>query len=69
LDSYSLSDDPEPAGNSVLIEYLRGAAQPIEHLDQLISETDEDIIPKALALAQQAKLAPPDLGLADFQLD
>jgi amino acid adenylation domain-containing protein len=67
LDSYGLSDAPEPAENALIIEYLRETDPPIEHLDQMISETDEDIIPKALALAQKAKLMPPDLCLADFQ--
>ncbi|RPI94873.1 MAG: amino acid adenylation domain-containing protein, partial [Chloroflexi bacterium] len=67
LDSQIGSDDPKPAGNSALIGYLRRARQPIVNLDQMISETDEDIIPKAFAIAQKAELVPPDFRLTDFQ--
>jgi thioesterase domain-containing protein len=61
------SNAPEPADEKILIGYLRQANRPIEHLDQMISETDEDMIIKAFALAQQAELVPADLCLADFQ--
>jgi thioesterase domain-containing protein/acyl carrier protein len=60
-------DVPEPADEKILVEYLRQADRPIEHLDQMISETGEDIVPKAFAIAQQAGLVPADLCLADFQ--
>jgi amino acid adenylation domain-containing protein len=67
LDSHILSDASEPDGNSVLISYLRQAGQSIEHLEQMISETDDDIVPKAFAIAKKAELMPPDFQLADFQ--
>jgi thioesterase domain-containing protein len=67
LDSQIGSDDPEPTGNSALIAYLRQARPPIKHLDQMISERDEDIVPKAFAIAQKVGLVPANLRLTDFQ--
>ena len=61
------SNSTQPTDQKMLIAYLRQADRPIEHLDQMISETDLDIIPRAFAIAQQAKLVPADLSLADFQ--
>jgi thioesterase domain-containing protein/acyl carrier protein len=69
LDSYVNIpfDDPEPTDAKMLIGYLRQANGSIERLGQMISETDEDIIPTAFATAQRAGLVPADLCLADFQ--
>ena len=66
LDTQIASDAPEPDKHSLLIEYLGEIGQPIEQLNQMISETD-DVVSKAFVIMQQSKLISPDLCLADFQ--
>lgn len=70
LDTSVFTDSTQPFENPSVIEVISHmAGQPIPHLDQILSEADdeEDAILKAFAMAQQAELMPRNVSLADIQ--